>query len=267
MLLRLAYLSVSNAFAALWLLPMSDRAKGVAILAPRRQITVLERQLGPKRVRFAPEDRAFLAAHLAPLPRQVLRRLRLLVRPDTVLRWYHNLVKRRHARIRRPKRPGRTRTVRSIRALVLRLARENSGWGCRRIHGELAVLGITVAPSSTSGLRLGPAAAWRPFAIACATSAPSRLWSSRVTDTPSAFSSMRPVFTSIRHPFWSVSTQYDHLSCQDSSSGTRCGSYASRLGEFRWAAGPLAQDCKNGRVSRSAYGGGIRRCSGAYASE
>lgn len=36
-------------------------------------------------MRFAPEDRAFLAAPLTSLPRTVLRRLRLLVRPDTVL--------------------------------------------------------------------------------------------------------------------------------------------------------------------------------------
>lgn len=148
MVLCLAYLTVSNAFAALWLLPMSDCAKDAEILALRHQITVLERQLGPKRVKFAPEDRALLAALLAPLPCQVLRRLRLLVRPETVLRWHHNMVKQRHARICRPKRPGRPRTVRSIRALVLRLARENSGWGYRRIHGELAVLGITVAPST-----------------------------------------------------------------------------------------------------------------------
>jgi len=38
--------------------------------------------------------------------------------------------------------------VRSIRVLVLRLAREDSSWGFRRIHGELAVLGITVAAST-----------------------------------------------------------------------------------------------------------------------
>jgi putative transposase len=38
--------------------------------------------------------------------------------------------------------------VRSIRALVLRLARGNPSWGYRRVHGELAVLGITVAAST-----------------------------------------------------------------------------------------------------------------------
>ncbi|MFC4016023.1 hypothetical protein ACFOY2_53050 [Nonomuraea purpurea] len=80
MLLRLAYLTVTNTFAALRLLPMGDRDKDIEILALRHQIAVLERQLGPDiRVRFAPEDRAFLAALLTSLPREVLRRLRLLI--------------------------------------------------------------------------------------------------------------------------------------------------------------------------------------------
>jgi hypothetical protein len=47
-----------------------------------------------------------------------------------------------------PKRRGRPPTVRSIRALVLRLAHENTSWGYRRIHGELAALGIKVAAST-----------------------------------------------------------------------------------------------------------------------
>jgi transposase len=148
-LLRLAYLTVTNAFAALRLLPMGVRDKDVEILALRHQITVLERQLGVgARVRFSPEDRAFLAALLAPLPRDVLRRLRLLIRPDTVVRWHRDLVKRRHARVCAPKRRGRPPTVRSIRTLVLRLVRENPSWGYRRVHGELTTLGITIAPST-----------------------------------------------------------------------------------------------------------------------
>jgi transposase InsO family protein len=114
----------------------------------RHQITVLQRQLAPDKVRFAPADRAFLAALLHRLPRPTLRGLRLLVRPDTILRWHRDLLARRHARQSRPKRPGRPPTVRSIRALVLRLAKENPHWGYRRIHGELAALGITIAAST-----------------------------------------------------------------------------------------------------------------------
>jgi putative transposase len=72
-LLRLAYLAVTNGFALLRLLPMSDRAKDVEILALRHQMTVLERQLGGARVRFAPADRALMAALLHRLPRAVLR--------------------------------------------------------------------------------------------------------------------------------------------------------------------------------------------------
>ena len=97
MLLRLAYLGVANAFVMLRLLPMTDRDKDAEILALRHQITVLEHQLGKDEIRFTPSDRAFLAALLHRLPLHVLRRLRLLVRPDTVLRWHRDLVKRRHA--------------------------------------------------------------------------------------------------------------------------------------------------------------------------
>ena len=46
MLLRLSYLGVTNVFALLRLLPVSDRDKDVKILALRHQIMVLERQLG-----------------------------------------------------------------------------------------------------------------------------------------------------------------------------------------------------------------------------
>jgi hypothetical protein len=99
-------------------------------------------------IRFQPADWALLAAVLRPLPRPTLRGLRLLVHPDTILRWHRDLIARRHAAVSRPKRRGRPRTLRSIRTLVLRLARENNSWGYRRVHGELLVLGVRVAAST-----------------------------------------------------------------------------------------------------------------------
>ena len=146
MLLRLAYLAATNAFALLRLLPMSDREKDIEILALRHQLLVLQRQVG--KPAFTNTDRAILVGLLHHLPMDKLRQLLLLVRPDTVLKWHRDLLQRRHAATCVPKRRGRPPTVRSIRALVLRLARENSSWGYRRIHGELAALGIKVAAST-----------------------------------------------------------------------------------------------------------------------
>jgi len=147
-LLRLSYLAVSNVFTALRLLPMGDRDKDAEILALRHQIAVLERQLGGRKMRFTLPDRVLLAALLHRFRPQALRRMRLLVRPDTVLRWHRDLIRKRHAARSKSKRPGRPPTVRSIRALVLRLVRENPAWGYRRVHGELLVLGVKVAPST-----------------------------------------------------------------------------------------------------------------------
>ncbi|WP_330479979.1 integrase core domain-containing protein [Streptomyces sp. NBC_00724] len=146
MLLRLAYLAVTNTFTLLRLLPMSERDKDIEILALRHQILVLQRQAG--KAAFTNTDRALLAGLLQHLPMDKLRQLPLLVRPDTILRWHRDLLKRRHAAICAPKRRGRPPTVRSMRTLVIRLARENSSWGYRRIHGELAALGIKVAAST-----------------------------------------------------------------------------------------------------------------------
>src|SRR4051812_15218797 len=77
--------------------PYERRDKDTEILALRHQIAMLERQLGSEKVRFTPPDRAFLAALLHRLPREALRRLRLLIRPDTILRWHRDLIARRHA--------------------------------------------------------------------------------------------------------------------------------------------------------------------------
>lgn len=123
MLLRLPYLALTSVFTLIRLLPMGDSDKDAEILALRHQLAVLQRQIDKPSLTWP--DRALLAALLHRLPRGQLRRLQLIVSPDTLLRWHRDLLRRRHAKASRPKRPGRPRTIRSVRALVLRLASEN----------------------------------------------------------------------------------------------------------------------------------------------
>ena len=146
MLLRLPYLALSSVFTLIRLWPMSEKDKDAEILVLRHQLAVLQRQAGKPTLTWP--DRAVLAALLHQLPRWKLRRLTCWSPPITVLRWHRDLLRRHHAKESRPKRPGRPRTIRSIRALVLRLVDENPGWGYRRVHGELAALGIKVAAST-----------------------------------------------------------------------------------------------------------------------
>src|ERR1039458_7256348 len=88
---------------------------------------------------------ALLAALLGVIPKARRHGLRLLVTPESILRWHRDIVRRRWAARSKRGRTGRPATQRNIRALVLRLARENTQWGYRRIHGELAGPGVKVA--------------------------------------------------------------------------------------------------------------------------
>jgi hypothetical protein len=121
------------------LLARSDAAKDVEILTLRHEITVLRRN--NCRPGLTWPDRAVLSAlsRLLPPP---LRQLRL-VSPRTLSRWHAQLVARRWSYPRRP--PSRPPTTPALRALVLRMARENPRWGYRRIQGELVGLDHKVA--------------------------------------------------------------------------------------------------------------------------
>jgi len=133
---RLLYLIFRQVLAWLGLLARSAQSKNAEILVLRHEVAVLRRQVSRPRSSWA--DRAVFAALTRLLSPAC--RLHRLVTPATILRWHRDLVKHRWTQPRRHRRGGR-RTAPELRRLVLRLAAENSMWGYRRVHGELAGLG------------------------------------------------------------------------------------------------------------------------------
>ena len=147
--------------------------KDIELLVLRHELEVLRRQVA--RPKLCAADRALLAAaacHLPPASRGAR-----LVTPRTLLRWHRALVRRKW---RQPLgERGRPPVPAEVRAVVLRLARENPRWGHRRITGELATLGFRVSPTTVRRLLaragLGPAPrdsgpGWRDFLRAQAAS-------------------------------------------------------------------------------------------------
>src|ERR1019366_5591267 len=147
MCLRFLFLLTTRLAAWLRLSRREEAWKTAEILILRHQVAVLQRRQ-PRRPRLNWADRALLAALLGVIPKARRQSLRLLVSPDTIVRWHRDIVRRRWAARSMPAKAGRPATRRNIRALVLRLARQNPEWGYRRIHGELAGPGVKVAAST-----------------------------------------------------------------------------------------------------------------------
>jgi putative transposase len=140
--------------------------KDVELLVLRHELEVLRRQVARPKLHAA--DRALLAAAASQLPRPSLSAR--LVTPRTLLRWHRALVRRKWRQP--PGKRGRPPVRAEVRAVALRLARENPRWGHRRISGELAKLGLRVSPTTVRRLLarsgLGPAPrgsgpGWREF--------------------------------------------------------------------------------------------------------
>jgi putative transposase len=100
---------------------------------------VLREQLGPRRVRFTDAQRRRLAAKAKALGRRVLRDIATMVTPDTLLAWHRTLIAKKYDGSAR-RSPGRPPIMPEIRALIVRMATDNRGWGYTRIQGALANL-------------------------------------------------------------------------------------------------------------------------------
>jgi putative transposase len=143
-LLKIVYLLTCRVLGLAVLVFRGDRAKDAELLVLRHENAVLRRRAG--RVRYELADRVWLAALARLLPRRRWTGV-FPVTPATLLAWHRKLAGSKYDTSKRRK-PGRPPTVPGVGRLVVRLAKENPLWGHRRIHGELAKLGVTIAPST-----------------------------------------------------------------------------------------------------------------------
>jgi hypothetical protein len=130
---------------------LSDSQKDLEILTLRHQLDILERK-HERKIKPNRAEKLFLAVLTARL-KQVTNRsanqlhdIIRIFRPETVLRWHRELVRRKW-RFKRKAIGGRPRISKELKALIVRLARENGRWGYGKIEGELLKLGFTVSAS------------------------------------------------------------------------------------------------------------------------
>jgi putative transposase len=149
------YFVLGRIFQFLVLFGRGDRAKEAETVVLRHQVAVLRRQVNRPDLNDA--DRVLLAALSRLLPRSSWSSF--FVTPATLLCWHRRLITRKWIYPRA--RPGRPPTRKDVREAVLRMARENPGWGYQRISGELAGVGVRVSASTVRDFLkragLGPA--------------------------------------------------------------------------------------------------------------
>jgi putative transposase len=104
------------------------------------------------RVHLSDGERRTLAEMGKKLGKKALEEVATIVKPDTILAWYHTLVAQKFDGSQQRKTLGRPRIDEELEALVVRLAQENRTWGYDRIVGALANLGYTVSDQTVGNI-------------------------------------------------------------------------------------------------------------------
>jgi transposase InsO family protein len=129
-------------FLAAWLGVWLGRVLQEQVDYLRAENRLLREKLGTKRIRLTDAERRQLATLGKPLGRRGLAVVATIASPETILRWYRELVAKKYDGSRQ-RVQGRPKTAAEIAALVVRMARENT-WGYTRLMGALKNLGYEV---------------------------------------------------------------------------------------------------------------------------
>lgn len=126
----------------------SNQKQGFVIEYLLEENRILRSKIKTKRIRFNDQERKRLAIRAKRIGKRKLKEVAHLASPDTILKWYRELIAKKWTFTR--KSPGRPRTKQEIVELILQMARENEGWGYTRIVGVLKNLKCNVARTTVA---------------------------------------------------------------------------------------------------------------------
>ena len=106
----------------------------------------------PAVLRLTNEERFTLAEIGRRLGRKGLAKVAEVAKPDTILGWFRKLVAQKFDGSKRRSYPGRPKIDAEVEALIVQMARENSGWGYDRIAGALANLGHEISDQTVGNV-------------------------------------------------------------------------------------------------------------------
>jgi transposase InsO family protein len=131
-----------------WLGRHTDRDKDMEILLLRQQLRILQRK-HPRPLRISHCEKLTLVVFARKLitmttdARARLGQVVFLFKPETLLKWHRELVRRKWT-FKKRNQHGRPRISSELEALILRLAKENPNWGYGKLEGELLKLGYDI---------------------------------------------------------------------------------------------------------------------------
>jgi putative transposase len=90
----------------------------------------------PARLRSSDPERSSLPEIGRRLGRKALAQFACVAKPATILAWYRRLIAQKFDGSKHRRYPGRPRIAPQLEALIVQMAKENSGWGYDRV-GDL----------------------------------------------------------------------------------------------------------------------------------
>ena len=103
-------------------------------------------------LRLTDADRITLAEIAHRIGRKALEDVANVMKPDTIMGWYRKLIAGKFDGSKSRRYPGRPRIGDEIEQLIVRMAKENSGWGYDRIVGAMANLGHTISDQTVGNI-------------------------------------------------------------------------------------------------------------------